>query len=474
MKLKYYSFSKRKNSTKQPTGGTEIDVVLKEPCSMLSPVFKTFTDVKAATYVYVSEWDRYYFVDDITYDGPEYILACSSDPMATFKSAIGGTYADVEYTSSSTNTDITDPRNRPTHVTDEVTNTLFSLNAQNKPVFKSGASYVVGLLTDSGIDYYHCDKSGLSWLLDALFSADFVQHVKNDFYDMKNCLVSCIAIPIEFGTLDTTTVTPTICGRQISSDGITPVSLRRIDTRVYQVSPGNKALTFPSDGWGLDFSYLDMAPYTTGNLFLPYVGVVALDVDVFALNKAINIDVMYDVCTGDIVYRLMRTDGDVISTYQGNFAANVPVAGQSYNAIGAAGSMISAIGGVAGAIAGLATENPAITAGAIAGAASSIANSAVSAVTSLQMHTQINGSVSSIASWYLGHSVIYSIISRRPTELSIDTAFKAVSGMPYFKGDTISNLSGYVKCNGASIAISGFDSERETINAYLNGGFYYE
>ena len=477
MKLTYWTnFSKRKNSTKQPTSGTEIDVTLKDNTSLLNPTFQPGSVPANVNYCYVADFGRYYYVSGVSHDGPFCLIECECDVLATYKSQIGATNAYVEFTSSSTNTDITDPRNRPTYVTEDTSDSLFSLNAQNKPSFGLPGSYIVGLLTDDGVDYYSCSDATLQSLLNALYSSDFVQRVHNDFYDMKSCLVSCIKVPITYGTIDTTAVTPTIKGEIISADGVTPVSLRRIDTRVYTVSPGTKAISYPSDAWGLDFSYLDCAPYTTGNLFLPFVGVVALD-EVFALNKAINISVAYDVCTGDIVYQLKKGD-EIISTYQGNFAADVPVAGQSYNAIGAASSIVSAIGGVvgtaAGVAAGLGTSNPALAASAVVTGATALAGNGLGVLQSLQMHTQINGSLSSVCAWHMGHEVKYTVITRKPTESNIDSAFKASSGMPYFKGATISSLSGYVKCSGASVNMPGYAVEKDTVNAYLNNGFYYE
>ena len=38
--------------------------------------------------------------------------------------------------------------------------------------------------------------------------------------------------------------------------------------------------------------------------------------------------------------------------------------------------------------------------------------------------------------------------------------------------DVISNYTGYVKCRDASVAISGSDRERQTIDEMLNSGFY--
>ena len=193
MKLKYYSFSKRKNSTAQPTGGTEIDVVLKEPCSILNPTFKTFTDVKLATYVYIADWGRYYFVDDITYDGPEYVMTCSVDALASHKTAIGSTYADVEYTSSSSNILIYDPRNQPTAQIDEALSAVFDLTSYGFATTPS--TYIVGTMTDDGLKYCVMTASDLKTVISTIYSTDFFQSISNVIYDMKNVIVSCIAIP---------------------------------------------------------------------------------------------------------------------------------------------------------------------------------------------------------------------------------------------------------------------------------------
>ena len=68
MKIKYYSaFSKKRNSTKIPTGGTEVDVYLKESTSILNPVFITKTIPDTANYIYCGDFGRYYFVTDIVH-----------------------------------------------------------------------------------------------------------------------------------------------------------------------------------------------------------------------------------------------------------------------------------------------------------------------------------------------------------------------------------------------------------------------
>ena len=47
-------------------------------------------------------------------------------------------------------------------------------------------------------------------------------------------------------------------------------------------------------------------------------------------------------------------------------------------------------------------------------------------------------------------------------------------GRAKFAAATISSLSGYIQCMDASVDIPGYSSEKDRVNGYLNGGFYYE
>ena len=65
MNVIFYSHLKRSNSTKLPSGGTEIACVLKDDCSVISPVL----EIKTATlpdynYAYIPDFGRYYYVND--------------------------------------------------------------------------------------------------------------------------------------------------------------------------------------------------------------------------------------------------------------------------------------------------------------------------------------------------------------------------------------------------------------------------
>ena len=52
------------------------------------------------------------------------------------------------------------------------------------------------------------------------------------------------------------------------------------------------------------------------------------------------------------------------------------------------------------------------------------------------------------------------------------TAIQTEQGLPVF--DVEATTSGYNKYNNASVSIAGTAEEKDTVNGYLNSGFYYE
>lgn len=465
MTIKYWTdFSKRKNSTKQPTGGTQATVVLKEPCGIASPSF--ICNSVPDTVKYIEAFGRYYFVSEVTHDGSEIVVDCVSDPMATFKSSIGSLYADVEYTSSSTNTDITDPRNRPTNVIESTVTTLLDLSSYG---FSLAGGYILGIVCNDGFNYYYMTQAQYDMLCSNLLDLDFISDINNTFFDVANTIVSCTWTPYAPDHAATLSII-----RIGHGSGITPVDLGagyKITQRTELITPTAASIGFPSDTWGYDFSYLDLPPYTQGTLYLPFVGMVPLDLDVIAQSKAVVFNIAIDQIACEIAYKIMRPSGEVVATYQGSYGASVPIAAQGASTTFKQSlAPIVGIGGAITAISGAVSGNIQT---AMAGIGAELGGLALK-LQQPELHTQVNGSLSSVLGSRLGTAIRATVITRRPSEMSIDSAFKAVSGMPYFKGATISSLSGYVKCNGASISISGFESDRETINEYLNSGFYYE
>ena len=460
MQIKYWtSFSKRKNSTKQPTGGTQVDVALKNPCSILNPTFETSSVPDNVNYV--QAFGNYYFVTDVTHLTEQTIqITCAIDAMATAKSQIGSTTALVEYTSSSNKQTITDPRNMPTS---EILNKYNDLGALSS-IDMDKIEYIVGAASDEGVNYYSMTANDFKDLMKECFSTSIAQAIDANFFDLKNVVASAIVLPMM----------PTVGLDDIEIQGhLLKAGVNKLTQaeRHFVLYEDTKDVYYPSDDIvGLSGqNYLDASPYTTGMLYLPFVGCVELDTATLASQKSVYIKAVLDRATGDLVYKIGLDANNIIATYAGNCAATVPLTSNTINPTGAVGGVMSVIGGVAMTAAGAATKNPAV----IASGFTSELSGYSQMFQSLQHHTQTNGSLSSYVSGALGTHIIAEVITRKPANTDIKT-YQTAFGLPFYEMAQISTLSGYVKCSGASVDLPGLDQIRDEVNGYLNSGFFYE
>lgn len=474
MTVTYWTgFTKRKNSTKTPSSGTTITgVYLKDDTTVLNPGLELTGVPATANYFYISDFGRYYFVRNVTKVGADRnYFELEVDVMASYKSYVAGYTGLVEYTSSSSDVTITDPRNKPTSLISASSGAL----ALASNIFNSSGSYILGVLSDNAngttgvISYYAMTAADMQLFTLELYDQTFLQRLVDQFTAAQDSLVSCIWVPIATANIPGTANMKIHIGREImNSEG------KKIATRHLSMTTGAQSLSFPSgSGAGGDMVYIDKAPYTTGTMYLPFVGVVPLDVDIAAFTKNIQLDADIDLFTGDIVYRV-RHGGAVVSTYNGNIATKMPISSAGYDGVGVATGALAAIGGLIAAGTAIATGG---ATSAIAGGLATAAGGGIAAARSMELHTMINGSTSSALGAHLGLDPWYAIYTYVPASgaaLADLLADQAENGMPYFKVANISALSGFVKCAAASVEIAGTPEEKDTLNGYMNGGFYYE
>ena len=167
----YTGFSKRKNSTKQPTGGTQITATLKDDVSMVQPVF--IVQGNTFTYNYIQFAGRYYFVDDVVSLRNNLTeIHCNIDVLATYKAAIQASSQFVLYYSH-VNTEIVDARlSTKTAITvDSSTQQFNNLG--------SGQSYLITAVGAEGTSIYACDKSDV----DDIFTHPLLTQIQQDYED---------------------------------------------------------------------------------------------------------------------------------------------------------------------------------------------------------------------------------------------------------------------------------------------------
>ena len=199
MTINYWSnFSKRINSTKQPTGaGTSVTCRLKEPCSVERPVFQMATIPTTANYV---KWgNNYYYVTGITYITKDIIeISCELDVLATFKSNITATKAFIEYSDHDYNAYILDPRisNTSAVVHTQTTSNLVAA------CVSAGGCYILTVVSDDGVAaYYALTRAALN-ALGTYISTTMTDTVADAFVkkygNVMGCILNCIWVPYDY------------------------------------------------------------------------------------------------------------------------------------------------------------------------------------------------------------------------------------------------------------------------------------
>ena len=465
MNVNFYTFSKRRNSTKQPIGsGTIISCELKEGTSVTHPKLTISGDVFGYDYVYIGDFGRYYFVEDIISEAKgltTYIL--EEDSMASNKTAIGNTIAKIEYSSTGYDDDIIDPR-----IDCYVTKRL-SGSVEASPQFSSTGCYVLTVFNNvSGSSCgvatsYMMTQSELQKVKHWMGNDSVFQLIETYFKSNPiDSIFGCIWVPFPYDSTLGTSVTSIAIGNQDSSDvGYTINAVKLSGTGIRSNTANLAAHLRYNSGFRM------VEPYTSACVYLPGIGNVDLNMSDWRHSTNINISYNFEYATGNVSYLFFDGNGALIQTANCNVASNCPLGQISFG--GNASNAIGVVGGIGTAAVSAASYN---VAGVISGGGSALAAGTSMVLSANTRASSISGGVGGrMAS--IWNAITY-------TEFSIDTEdptnvnYIATKGRPVALTHAISSHSGFVKCDGASVSISGESWEREQINGYLNGGFFYE
>lgn len=457
----YSGFTKRRNSTKQPTGGTTVTCTLKEATSIERPTF--VLNSNDFTINYVQAFGAYYFVDDIKSVRNGLIeISCSKDCGATYKTEIGSYTAFIERAASVQNSLLPDPDVAMLNgeIVQESVISVLSL-------FVPGGFYVISVLNDVGsgagfTTYYATDISNIQDLAAYVntdwgsAAANIVDWLQATFLHTADCIIDCIWVPLALSALVNASFT-SFETLKVGVDNIPTCSGYRFT---------GIGLIHESFTVSIPHMYADFrkgAPYTTGKLFIPGYGVVEFNPLDFA-QDLIQVDFDVDITTGDVACYLKNASGKMVACYTYNVAVNCPVGKVGANASGTFGGVMATIGGVVSAVA---------SSGATAAASGvSAAASAVNTIAAAAAPTaSIRGGKGGRALINNGLDLVCTTIAKYTTDPSDLTA---THGNIIMADGQISSFSGYIQCSNASVPISGEAADKEAVNALLNGGFYYE
>lgn len=454
IKIHFYTFAKKINSTKQPTGThTELDCNIKTPSSIINPVLEIATVSPIAfNYCYIPAFSRYYYIDDIEFNRGLWVISCSVDVLASYKSTIGNTTCYVTRSSSQYDGDIVDDlypmkTNKTTHwLSPDVS--AFSWSG-----FSSGV-YVVGLQGDNnysinGSVYYQMTSANFSTFLQNFYANSGVswwgnldKGVINSLNKINDFITSCRWYPTGFATDASNPQTIKVGGFNTNATGYI-VKENPITTLTFTF---NNLPKHPQSA--LRGNYLNAAPYSKYILRTGVTGSIPLDSFYMKGCTNLAVEFLVDVTTGQARTWVMADGTTFVDTY-GQFGVDINLSGTEINVGGAISSTVKSLAQFA--------------AGDYIGSVASVGNALGS------MLPDVVGKASSG-----GYVQMY-----KPVELMIDfyhvtNQNNTYRGRPYCQLTTPATLTGFMTVDSPNIAINGTDTEANQINAYMTGGFFYE
>ena len=451
----FYTFSKRINSTKQPTGGSSYNIILKEGCSVNHPTIALdiglASSPAALNYCYITEFGRYYWVK-WRFEDRLWIGECNVDPLASFKTQIGSSNCYVARAASSYNLRVVD------NFYPALAKNTHEANTITSPFDKDG-SYVVGIQgkgsggKGGAVTYYRATADGLKTLINYML-ADASIYAQTDISDeLLKCvfnplqyIVSCMWFPFS----------PPVTTGGLSF-GWWDASISGISRLSGLEWGANMSFTIPKHPKAATRGqYLNLPPFASYRLEAGQWGVIPLDNFNLLDNTSLNCDYKVDLMTGSGRFNIQYRDKLI---YESIHTAQIGVPIQLGQNMFNQGALMGAAGGAVNTVKSAVTGDPA---GMLVNGLSAIGDAA-------QLTQSIPSSVGSNGT--ISFNNVFGIMAD-----FLDVADEDLQsrGRPLCEAKTISSLSGFIQCYDADPAISCSDEELSMIVQYMNNGFFYE
>ena len=442
-----YHFSKRKNSTKRPTGqGTEVPCLLKSATTFQNPTFILQRPMNEMLQFNYAKWaDHYYFIDSTTsINAGQTEISCTEDVLATYKNEISNYTCFIERSSNQT-TLANDTMYIPTN--DWVLSTRNVSHKEKIMTSTYSQQYIIRVVSRTGVASYYINGDQLNNLLDYMYTESNFTDVITDaitklMFDPFKYIVDLKWIPFVDSAFNNSNAEAIQLGFWDSG-----VTAKRIDEDT--VVNFSYSFAFDNPLYAItDFRYYSPS-FSNYFIKLPFIGVVALNP--YKIDESVNALYQFDATSG-LCNVFLQSKKVVFASYQFQLSVPVQIGYASTNIAQLTTSAVSLVGaGLQGNIA------QGISSGIEAGR--SITAPEVSMLGTI-------GNISNILNNQILEFNSYACTSINPDGASEGYADGAIR--------SISGLSGYIKCRNASIEISGFTGDQEAVNNYLNSGFYYE
>lgn len=476
----FYNFTKRSNSTKQPTGGTTYKCVVLNGTSVLNPKIELdiglTSNPSTFNYCYIPDFHRYYYIREWSFDAGLWIASLNVDVLATYRSSIGSANLYVLRAANAYDGSIMDGKYPvkavPTFDRISISTPYTSINQ---------GCFVIGVVSKGGnfgsLTYHAMSTAEMAGLCTALQDPTLISGDANfslndasaglqlNLIDPMQYIKSCVWLPISTSSISGTDIPasgPT-GGFDIYNWHLTGFTHRIISNTAPYVTITRTISTLKNHPQKTSRgAYMNYSPYTIATLSFPPFGVFELDTSMLGNANSLGITLQLDPLTGSGSL-ITQANNNIMNRLEAQVGVPIALSQVTRDYIGAVSNALGAVGNIAGAITGAATGNIAGAIGGIAGGLSGIINGACSLVP----RANTIGSGGGFAHLQGTFELDYQFFSAVDDDIT-------QNGRPLCQMRTPSTLGGYMLIQDGDVPTAGTAIENEKIKGYLETGFYYE
>ena len=486
--VNFGSFSKRRNSTKQPGGLSDSrNCKLKETTSIDAPTF--IIQGNDFNYNYAEFEGRYYFITDIrsVHNGLTEV-DCVVDVLATYKSEILASTQFVAYASNANN--IWLPDNRIAAEED----VIVTRNAVTVPLFSLIGCYILTVIGKNGCESFNINSGTLSaitadlaqWVDDIQALIEQIQNmdtsaqnawdaighlgellravalagVKTGFLgnsreEALDCIRSCVWLPFDSSVVGGASDTIYLGKYPTGKSGLLVTNIAKTNT---------VSVNIP-------WHYSDYRRGTNEDLYLylPFIGIVPLAAS--SLTRQSSLSITYSYCIDGSLSYEVKSGNQIIGTYGGNVAGSVPVGTAQTEGLGkiftttlgavqkSLSTGLSAASGNIGAATDLMPVGQALSKYEVFNA-------------NFQSHPGAVGGITCGAGAGLDKDIVCFSVAH-PTNIE-PSAMAATMGKPLQSPVQLSTVSGFCQCINAHVDAPAMSVELDQLDAFLNTGIFIE
>lgn len=311
-----YTFSKKINSTAQPTGGTAFDCVLKAPCGVVSPriALNISGSPAAYNYAYIPSFSRYYFVHEWTWEDGLWVAYLNVDALASWKTQIGNQfYYCLRTTAGNIQAEHINIIDTLYPIKPGASTTVSLADSPFAATYAQGR-YIVSTFSDAttgigGMSTYVLTESQFQNLRKFMFGSttylnidveEMTEGLQKIAFNPGEYVLSCRWLPfstfrttestIKFGWWDSGIAAGALSGSSVVSEGGT------IDVPKHPLAATRGA-------------YLKAAPFSTYSLFAGPFGTISIDPNMIYDINSITWQVTVDAISGNSLLTLSNGNG---------------------------------------------------------------------------------------------------------------------------------------------------------------------